>query len=228
MGPVQPTPSHAAAQPLGWDGFAHQIAGTRIPVYALGGLWPEDLATPSIAAHTASRCGAARGDRTFARRPSPHQRRTRRSAVRGRPVGMTRESYPACDLTATLGLRLGSSGSGGSSSSRSTAGIRYDSFAQAPKSISLHRSEQNGRHFASGVHSTRAPQVGHSRSGGCHRCRCFTARSATNCPYLPDGLSAHGLALESRRPARDVRVPSRMRHEASSCAGGRRSPGPSR
>ena len=32
------------AQPLGWDGFADQIAGTRIPVYALGGLWPEDLA----------------------------------------------------------------------------------------------------------------------------------------------------------------------------------------
>ena len=27
-----------AVQPLGWDGFAHQIDGTRIPVYALGGL----------------------------------------------------------------------------------------------------------------------------------------------------------------------------------------------
>jgi 8-oxo-dGTP diphosphatase len=43
MGPVQPTPSHAVAQPLGWEGFANQIEGTRIPVYALGGLWPENL-----------------------------------------------------------------------------------------------------------------------------------------------------------------------------------------
>jgi 8-oxo-dGTP diphosphatase len=45
MGPVQPTPSHAAALPLGWEGFAREIAGTRIPVYALGGLRAEDLAT---------------------------------------------------------------------------------------------------------------------------------------------------------------------------------------
>ena len=32
---------HAA--PLGWNGFAEAIAGTRVPVYALGGLGPEDL-----------------------------------------------------------------------------------------------------------------------------------------------------------------------------------------
>ncbi len=38
MGPVQPTPSHAGVEPLGWDGFARVIAGTRVPVYALGGL----------------------------------------------------------------------------------------------------------------------------------------------------------------------------------------------
>lgn len=43
MGPVQPTPSHSGMQPLRWDGFARQIAGTRIPVYALGGLGSEDL-----------------------------------------------------------------------------------------------------------------------------------------------------------------------------------------
>ena len=43
MGPVLPTPTHALAQPLGWDGFSHAITETRIPVYALGGLWPEDL-----------------------------------------------------------------------------------------------------------------------------------------------------------------------------------------
>jgi|SRR5688572_6749897 len=43
MGPVLPTPTHSGMQALGWDGLANQIAGTRIPVYALGGLWPEDL-----------------------------------------------------------------------------------------------------------------------------------------------------------------------------------------
>ena len=43
MGPVLPTPTHPGVQCLGWDAFANQIAGTRIPVYALGGLWPEDL-----------------------------------------------------------------------------------------------------------------------------------------------------------------------------------------
>lgn len=38
--------------------------------------------------------------------------------------------------------------------------MRYDSFAHAPKSISLHRSEQNGRHFDSGDQGTCFPQVG--------------------------------------------------------------------
>lgn len=44
MGPVQPTPSHVGVRPLGWDGFAHAIAGTRIPVFALGGLSASHLA----------------------------------------------------------------------------------------------------------------------------------------------------------------------------------------
>ena len=43
LGPVLPTPTHPGAAPLGWEAFANQIEGTRIPVYALGGLWPEDL-----------------------------------------------------------------------------------------------------------------------------------------------------------------------------------------
>jgi len=43
VGPVQATPSHPHAAPLGWNGFAEAIAGTRVPVYALGGLGPEDL-----------------------------------------------------------------------------------------------------------------------------------------------------------------------------------------
>ena len=43
MGPVLPTPSHPGAATLGWPGFAHAIAGTRLPVYALGGLEVHDL-----------------------------------------------------------------------------------------------------------------------------------------------------------------------------------------
>ena len=43
MGPVLATPSHPGAAALGWDGFGRAIAGTRLPVYALGGLAPEDL-----------------------------------------------------------------------------------------------------------------------------------------------------------------------------------------
>ncbi len=44
-GPVLATPTHPDAAPLGWDGFARVIEGTRVPVYALGGLVPEDLKT---------------------------------------------------------------------------------------------------------------------------------------------------------------------------------------
>lgn len=45
LGPVRATPSHPGAAPLGWDAFARLVAGTRIPVYALGGLVPADLDT---------------------------------------------------------------------------------------------------------------------------------------------------------------------------------------
>lgn len=45
LGPVLPTPSHPGATSLGWDGFARIVAGTRIPVYALGGLTAGDLDT---------------------------------------------------------------------------------------------------------------------------------------------------------------------------------------
>jgi 8-oxo-dGTP diphosphatase len=43
LGPVAPTPTHPLAIPLGWAGFRRCIAGTRIPVYALGGLRHHDL-----------------------------------------------------------------------------------------------------------------------------------------------------------------------------------------
>ena len=44
LGPVMTTPTHPEAAPIGWDGFAALVAGTRVPVYALGGLRSEDLA----------------------------------------------------------------------------------------------------------------------------------------------------------------------------------------
>jgi 8-oxo-dGTP diphosphatase len=41
---VRATPTHPDAVPLGFDGFASIVAGTRVPVYALGGLARVDLA----------------------------------------------------------------------------------------------------------------------------------------------------------------------------------------
>ena len=45
LGPVRPTPSHVDASPLGWNGFARALAGTRVPVFALGGLTYLDVDT---------------------------------------------------------------------------------------------------------------------------------------------------------------------------------------
>lgn len=44
MGPVLPTPTHPDAAVLGWPGFAAAITGSRIPVFALGGLREADRA----------------------------------------------------------------------------------------------------------------------------------------------------------------------------------------
>lgn len=43
LGPVLPTPSHPGAPTLGWEGFAKLAAGAGLPVYAIGGLGPEQL-----------------------------------------------------------------------------------------------------------------------------------------------------------------------------------------
>jgi 8-oxo-dGTP diphosphatase len=45
LGPVQNTPSHPDAAPLGWDGFAELRERVSLPIYALGGLGAGDLAT---------------------------------------------------------------------------------------------------------------------------------------------------------------------------------------
>lgn len=44
LGPVRPTPTHPSALPLEFDGFSELVAGTRLPVFALGGLAATDLA----------------------------------------------------------------------------------------------------------------------------------------------------------------------------------------
>jgi 8-oxo-dGTP diphosphatase len=43
LGPVFPTPTHAGATPLGFNGFSALVARTRLPVFALGGLTTGDL-----------------------------------------------------------------------------------------------------------------------------------------------------------------------------------------
>lgn len=45
LGPVLPTPTHPENPGLGWQGFAERIAGNTLPVFALGGLKPDNLPT---------------------------------------------------------------------------------------------------------------------------------------------------------------------------------------
>ena len=43
LGPVQATRTHPDAPPLGWDAFAAACERAALPVYALGGLTPDDV-----------------------------------------------------------------------------------------------------------------------------------------------------------------------------------------
>lgn len=43
LSPIQPTPSHPEATPLGWDGLRWLTECSTIPVYALGGMRPDHL-----------------------------------------------------------------------------------------------------------------------------------------------------------------------------------------
>lgn len=43
LSPVNATASHPEAVPLGWERFAQLVEDARLPVYALGGVVPEDL-----------------------------------------------------------------------------------------------------------------------------------------------------------------------------------------
>jgi 8-oxo-dGTP diphosphatase len=44
LGPVQSTPSHPGAAPMGWNSFESLRAQVSLPLYALGGLGPDDIA----------------------------------------------------------------------------------------------------------------------------------------------------------------------------------------
>jgi 8-oxo-dGTP diphosphatase len=59
LSPVLPTASHPGAPTLGWERFAALAAASPIPVYALGGLVTDDLATAS--AHGAHGVALLRG-----------------------------------------------------------------------------------------------------------------------------------------------------------------------
>lgn len=59
LGPVAPTPTHAGAATLGWHGFAALRESVVLPIYALGGLGPPDLA--QARAHGAQGIAAIRG-----------------------------------------------------------------------------------------------------------------------------------------------------------------------
>jgi 8-oxo-dGTP diphosphatase len=51
LGHVRATPSHPGRQALGWEGFSALVhSGAPLPVYALGGLCPADLAQAQMAA----------------------------------------------------------------------------------------------------------------------------------------------------------------------------------
>lgn len=45
LGPVLPTLSHPGAATLGWEGFAGLVRDYPLPVYAIGGMRPEELET---------------------------------------------------------------------------------------------------------------------------------------------------------------------------------------
>jgi len=45
LSPVKATATHSEARPLGWDRFAELVDRAVIPVYALGGVTPDDLTT---------------------------------------------------------------------------------------------------------------------------------------------------------------------------------------
>lgn len=59
LGSVAPTASHPDAIPLGWPAFSELREGVSLPLYAIGGLGPEDLSTARL--HGAQGIAGIRG-----------------------------------------------------------------------------------------------------------------------------------------------------------------------
>lgn len=59
LSPVQPTASHPHARPLGWERFSALVEEASLPVYALGGVTPEQMETAWL--HGAQGIAAIRG-----------------------------------------------------------------------------------------------------------------------------------------------------------------------
>ncbi|WP_372015838.1 Nudix family hydrolase [Pseudoxanthomonas sp. 10H] len=59
LGPVAATATHPGATPLGWDGFVALREQVALPIYAIGGLGPDDLAVAR--GHGAQGIAAIRG-----------------------------------------------------------------------------------------------------------------------------------------------------------------------
>jgi thiamine-phosphate pyrophosphorylase len=45
LSPVLPTKTHPEAAPMGWESFGEIVSGSKIPVFALGGMRPELIGT---------------------------------------------------------------------------------------------------------------------------------------------------------------------------------------
>lgn len=59
LGTLRETPSHPGVAPLGWEGFARLRESVSLPIYAIGGLGPEDVETSRR--HGAQGVAAIRG-----------------------------------------------------------------------------------------------------------------------------------------------------------------------
>jgi 8-oxo-dGTP diphosphatase len=59
VGPLKPTPTHPDAPGIGWTGFEHLREHAPLPIYAIGGLGPDDIATARH--HGAQGVAAIRG-----------------------------------------------------------------------------------------------------------------------------------------------------------------------
>ena len=78
-------------------------------------------------------------------------------------------------------------------SGSSFTGTRYCSSAQAPRSISLQRSLQNGRNLFAAVHSTSAAQVGQATRAAIYRLQNVSSNGTFTSAWCARVRAAHSL-----------------------------------